>query len=239
MTIWALPGQIALIELRALGTAAPGTGARRHADQRALSAHGRHAAAVAAPPGLSHLALLSGRPFRRHDRLGGGGPALPGAARGAAAAVFLGFAIALWLACLVGTAAGYFASSSLTELVTLGLVFLNPIYFILILGGEVRHRLGVLSLLCGATCRAPDALRHAAMGIAGGRHPRRHGGVRRRPDVEDETVSPGWNCGCWWRCADWPPLPGAGRASSCPAASIPIRPCSPGSAASPMPRWPR
>jgi len=34
--------------------------------------------------------------------------------------------------------------------VTLGLVFLNPIYFILILGGEVRHRLGVLSLLCGA-----------------------------------------------------------------------------------------
>jgi predicted branched-subunit amino acid permease len=65
-------------------------------------------------------------------------------------AYFIGFSAALWLACLTGTMIGFHLSDSLADLVTLGLVFLTPIYFILILGGEVRQRLGVLSLLCGA-----------------------------------------------------------------------------------------
>jgi predicted branched-subunit amino acid permease len=49
-----------------------------------------------------------------------------------------------------GHRGGLFRVGQPHELVTLGLVFLNPIYFILILGGEVRHRQGVLALLCGA-----------------------------------------------------------------------------------------
>ena len=51
---------------------------------------------------------------------------------------------------LIATAAGYLLAGALPDYVTLGLVFLNPIYFILLLGGEVRHRQGVLALLCGA-----------------------------------------------------------------------------------------
>jgi predicted branched-subunit amino acid permease len=35
-------------------------------------------------------------------------------------------------------------------LVKLGLVFLNPVYFILILSGDVRHRLMILALAGGA-----------------------------------------------------------------------------------------
>jgi predicted branched-subunit amino acid permease len=150
MTIWALPGQIALIELRALGTAAP-----------ALVLAVMLTSARFLPMTVTLLPLLRHPAYRTWQYYLAGHfvamtgwavavrrcPALPVEQR---LPYFLGFAIALWLACLVGTAAGYYASSSLTELVTLGLVFLNPIYFILILGGEVRHRLGILALLCGA-----------------------------------------------------------------------------------------
>jgi predicted branched-subunit amino acid permease len=150
MTIWALPGQIALIELRALGTAAP-----------ALVLAVMLTSARFLPMTVTLLPLLRHPAYRTwHYYLAGHFVAMTGWAvavrRCPALPVeqrlpyFLGFAIALWLACLVGTAAGYYASSSLTELVTLGLVFLNPIYFILILGGEVRHRLGILALLGGA-----------------------------------------------------------------------------------------
>jgi predicted branched-subunit amino acid permease len=149
MTIWALPGQIALIELRALGTAAP-----------ALVLAVMLTSARFLPMAVTLLPLLRHPSYRPwHYYLAGHFVAMTGWAvairRCPALPVeqrlpyFLGFAIALWLACLVGTAAGYFASSRLTDLVTLGLVFLNPIYFILILGAEVRHRLGILSLLCG------------------------------------------------------------------------------------------
>ncbi len=150
MTIWALPGQIALIELRALGTAAP-----------ALVLAVMLTSARFLPMTVTLLPILRHPAYRRwHYYLAGHFIAMTGWAVamrrcpqmpvGERMPYFIGFAAALWLACLAGTAIGYYLSDSLTELVTLGLVFLNPVYFILILGGEVRHRLGVLSLLCGA-----------------------------------------------------------------------------------------
>jgi predicted branched-subunit amino acid permease len=150
MTIWALPGQIALIELRALGTAAP-----------ALVLAVMLTSARFLPMAVTLLPLLRHPSYRPwHYYLAGHFVAMTGWAVAVRRCptlpveqrlpYFLGLTIALWLACLAGTAAGYFASGSLNEMVTLGLVFLNPVYFILILGGEVRHRLGVLALLCGA-----------------------------------------------------------------------------------------
>ena len=150
MTIWALPAQIALIELRALGTAAP-----------ALVLAVMLTSARFLPMAVVLLPLLRHPAYRRwHYYLAGHFVAMTGWAVAIRRCpmlpleqrlpYFLGFATALWLACLTGTVAGYFASGSLNQLVTLGLVFLNPIYFILLLGGEVRHRQGVLALLCGA-----------------------------------------------------------------------------------------
>ena len=150
MTIWALPGQIALIELRELGTAAP-----------ALVLAVMLTSARFLPMAVTLLPLLRHPAYRPwHYYLAGHFVAMTGWAVAIRRTpklpldqrlpYFLGFTITLWLACLAGTAAGYFASGSLSELITLGLVFLNPLYFILLLGGEVRHRQGVLALLCGA-----------------------------------------------------------------------------------------
>lgn len=68
---------------------------------------------------------------------------------------FCGFTFGLWLACLVGTAAGYHASGNVPAQLTVGLVFLNPIYFILILARETRTRIGVVALGCGAVAGPP------------------------------------------------------------------------------------
>lgn len=150
LTIWALPGQIAMIELLSLGTALP-----------ALVLAVMLTSARFFP---MTAALL---PSLRHPRWRGWHYYLVGqfvAMTGWAVAMrrcpqmqvverlpyFLGFAIMLWLACAVGTLTGFYLSHLFTELVTLGLIFLNPMYFVLILTGETRSRLGVTALLCGA-----------------------------------------------------------------------------------------
>ena len=150
MTIWALPGQIALIELRELGTAAP-----------ALVLAVMLTSARFLPMAVTLLPLLRHPAYRPwHYYLAGQFVAMTGWAVAIRRCpmlpleqrlpYFLGFSSALWVSCLAGTTAGFFASGSLSDLATLGLVFLNPIYFILLLGGEVRHRQGVVALLAGA-----------------------------------------------------------------------------------------
>ena len=150
VTIWALPGQVALIELRELGTAAP-----------ALVLAVMLTSARFLPMAVTLLPLLRHPAYRPwHYYLAGHFVAMTGWAVAIRRCpmlpleqrlpYFLGFTSTLWLACLLGTAAGYYASGSLSELATLGLVCLNPLYFILLLGGEVRQRQAVLALLCGA-----------------------------------------------------------------------------------------
>ena len=63
---------------------------------------------------------------------------------------FCGFSITCVFACLAGTLLGYYMSEMFHRLVTVGLIFLNPIYFILILTRETRTRLGIVALACGA-----------------------------------------------------------------------------------------
>lgn len=63
---------------------------------------------------------------------------------------FIGFALTNWLACVVFTAVGYGLAAFLPPLVRQGLVFIGPLYFVLILTGETRTRHGVAALACGA-----------------------------------------------------------------------------------------
>ncbi len=63
---------------------------------------------------------------------------------------FLGFALLCWIACAAASAVGYFLAGQMSELVKLGLVFMNPIYFLLILTGETKAALGRLALAAGA-----------------------------------------------------------------------------------------
>jgi predicted branched-subunit amino acid permease len=63
---------------------------------------------------------------------------------------FVGFALTNWLVSVVATAAGFALSAYLPPLVRQGLVFVGPLYFVLILTGETRTRQGVVALACGA-----------------------------------------------------------------------------------------
>ena len=63
---------------------------------------------------------------------------------------FVGFALTNWTACLVSTAVGYALASSLPQLVRQGLVFVGPLYFVLILSGDTRTRQGVAAVAFGA-----------------------------------------------------------------------------------------
>ena len=63
---------------------------------------------------------------------------------------FVGFALTNWVCCLVATAVGYALAHSMPPLVRQGLVFVGPLYFVLILTGETRSRHGIAALACGA-----------------------------------------------------------------------------------------
>jgi predicted branched-subunit amino acid permease len=63
---------------------------------------------------------------------------------------FVGFAFSLWIASLIGTAAGFMLADAVPRPITLGLVFLNPVYFMLIFATDLRHRARAMALGLGA-----------------------------------------------------------------------------------------
>ena len=150
MTIFALPGQLAMLEMSIAGTApviivitVALTAARflpmTVALLPMLRSPGRPSWRIYA---AVHLLAMTGwaASMRRC-------PQLPNAQR---LPWFVGFALTNWFACVVATAVGYALAESLPPLVRQGLVFVGPLYFVLILVGETRTRHGVLALACGA-----------------------------------------------------------------------------------------
>ena len=63
---------------------------------------------------------------------------------------FCGFALVCITASAAATAAGYVIADRLTPLARTGLVFMAPMYYLLILLGGVRDRAAALGLACGA-----------------------------------------------------------------------------------------
>ena len=63
---------------------------------------------------------------------------------------FYGFTLVLMAVSALSTAAGYLGADRLPPLVRLGLVFMVPMYYLLILSGAVRERIAALGLACGA-----------------------------------------------------------------------------------------
>jgi predicted branched-subunit amino acid permease len=61
-----------------------------------------------------------------------------------------GFALVLMAVSALSTAVGYLGAGRLPSLVRLGLVFMVPMYYLLILTGAVRDRVALLGLVCGA-----------------------------------------------------------------------------------------
>ncbi len=148
-TTWALPGQIAMVELYGIGAsllvtvmAVCLTNTRLLPMVITLMPHLSHGRRI----GWRHylvahvIAITSWAVGLR--RLA----ALPAGDR---FSWFTGFAWTLWALSFTGTAIGFWLAGSLPAPVTLGLVFLNPCYFTLLFVADLGSRLRVLALLFG------------------------------------------------------------------------------------------
>src|SRR5262249_31905973 len=142
-TGWALPGQIALVEIYATGGTLLAAGlAVALSNSRLL------------PLGLPLMPLLRARepggPLKRgafsaaHFIAITGwaitmqrGPKMPPDQR---LPFFAGFTATLWISTLFCTTFGYFLVGILPGYVTLGLVFINPLYFMLVFVADFRRR---------------------------------------------------------------------------------------------------
>ena len=150
LSIWALPGQLILVEMRALGAAfplillavifsssrfmpmavtlmpllrAPGTPGWRYYFAGYVMAMTSWAVAVRRVP---EMAPEKRMPF------------------------FFGFALTLIFVSLLCTLSGYFLAGSLPAPVRLAFIFANPLYFLLLLTADLRDRTVVWALTCGA-----------------------------------------------------------------------------------------
>lgn len=148
--IWALPGQIALIEMYVAG--APGlptilavmlTAARFLPMTIALVpvVRGPASSRVALYGAAQLLAMTTWAWTMRHSI------DMPRPVR---LSYYLGFAATCWAVSIAATVMGYYLAGSFPPIVRLGLVFLNPVYFLVLLVGEARTRLAAIALVCGA-----------------------------------------------------------------------------------------
>jgi predicted branched-subunit amino acid permease len=149
-TGWALPGQVALVELLSVGASVfviasvvALTNARLLPMTVALTP-------VLRAPGYARwlyylaahwIAVTAwAEMMRKHDRI----------ERRWRLPYFFGYSTMLWSTTLAATAAGYLMAGGLPSPVTLGLVFINPIYFMLVFAADLQHRGKVLALGFGA-----------------------------------------------------------------------------------------
>ena len=149
VTTWALPGQIAMVELYGIGAsllvtvmAVWLTNTRLMPMVITLMPHLRHRRGI----GWRHyliahfIAITSWAVALKRC------PELPPEDR---FSWFTGLALGLWGMSLLGTAIGFWLAGSLPVPVTLGLVFLNPCYFTLLFVADFGPRARLLALLLG------------------------------------------------------------------------------------------
>jgi predicted branched-subunit amino acid permease len=81
---------------------------------------------------------------------------------------FLGFAMTLWLFSLGCTLFGHSLAGTLPSPLRLAFIFANPLYFILILTANLSERTGVIALVCGAIVGPSLHLVWPAWSVVGG-----------------------------------------------------------------------
>lgn len=149
--IWALPGQVVLIEMHVAG--APGT----------LTVLAVMLTAARFLPMTISIMPVIREPSSRRTAVYGAAQFLAMTSwawtmrrsldfpREVRLAYFVGFAGTCWAVGVAATVAGYYLAGSFPPLMRLGFVFLNPAYFVVLLVGEARTSLSIAALVCGAT----------------------------------------------------------------------------------------
>ena len=148
--IWALPGQIVLIEMHLAG--APGaltvlsvmlTAARFLPMTISLMP-------VIRGPGRTPASVYMGALWLSMTTWAWTMQRCTNMPRDNRLAYYIGFAGTCWAVSTLATAAGYYLAGSFSPLMRLGFVFLNVVYFVVVLVGDSRTTLAVSALVCGA-----------------------------------------------------------------------------------------
>lgn len=150
VVLWALPGQIVLIEMHTLAAPLAATVLA----VMLTSARFLPMTLVLIP----ELRDARHRPWKYYIAaqllsLSGWTMAMarfPDIPRAQRLAWFCGFALVLMTVSAASTAAGYLGADHLPPLARLALVFMAPMYYLLILTGAARERSSMLGLACGA-----------------------------------------------------------------------------------------
>ncbi len=149
VTTWALPGQIAMVELYGIGSsllvnvmAVWLTNTRLMPMVITLLPQLRHERGI----GWRHYLLAHVIAITTWAVALRRCPQLPAADR---LPWFAGFGITLWGLSIIGTAVGFWLAGGLPKPVTLGLVFLNPCYFTLLFVADLGPRSRTLALVLG------------------------------------------------------------------------------------------
>jgi predicted branched-subunit amino acid permease len=151
-TGWALPGQIALVELYAVGASMLAMAlAVALSNARLLPMTVTLMPLLRAPrwPGWTYFAAAHFVAVTGWAAAMRVCPSIPPEQR---LPYFTAFAALLWTTTLATTAAGYLLAGAVPGYVSLGLVFLNPIYFMLVFAGDADRRMRALALGLGALC---------------------------------------------------------------------------------------
>ncbi len=151
-TGWALPGQVALVELHAVGASAAAIGVAVLLTNMRLMPMVITLLPLVRRPGAPRWRLFALAHGIAVTTWANGLRRLPDMASEDRFAWMAAFCAALMVYCLVGTAAGFFLAGMAPRPVTLGLVFLNPIYFMLLFAADMRQRARALALGFGAVC---------------------------------------------------------------------------------------
>jgi predicted branched-subunit amino acid permease len=151
--MWALPGQLVMVEMVAVKATLPAT----------LLAVMMSAARLL-PMAVTMAPLLrvpgNGRRSRMHEYLVAqfvamtswalGMRQFPGMPAAQRAPWMAGFGVVCTVAALACCAVGYVAAGALPREIRIGLIFLTPVYFVILLAGDIRSRAMAASLVCGA-----------------------------------------------------------------------------------------
>ncbi|GAB5467774.1 MAG: hypothetical protein Kilf2KO_08040 [Rhodospirillales bacterium] len=154
-TTWALPGQVAMVELYAVGAGLLVVGLAVGASGTRLLPMVMTLLPLLRRPGVprwqyyatAHLIALTGWAVTMRV-----GPGLPPALR---LPFFHGFTLTLWVTTLVGTAIGYLLPAFMPLPVTLSLIFLTPLYFTLLFLEDLSGLRKPVALACGAVLGPP------------------------------------------------------------------------------------
>lgn len=147
---WALPGQIALVELSAVGASLAAiavavalTNARLlpmtvvlmpTLRARGVPRWAYYAAAHLVAVTSWAVAMRRCPQFPAEERL----------------PYYLGVSLTLWAISFAATALGFVVAGVVPHVVSIGLVFINPIYFLLVFAEDVRRRARVMAMVMGA-----------------------------------------------------------------------------------------